>query len=319
MMTAQIGQAPAPVSMDWLAMYNRSQFRDRMRKTSKNSSKALKDATNTVNNRPSRPQNMHILQPHKKQRLSPQKKAQRHFITYNDENNNVNANMTGVVKPADNILSVKKNTYQPSLPVAVPILAGEEYRIVKSAAQSLLNLSFANGFNTPFPWNKVAHITPTAPAKTKIAKKPPQYAPKLVENIDKESTETSEPEDENNFLDTEEYRRRAQELLFQTSDILLGERKDAFFELVKRLCPYITIQRSGSRTLRTYLVDTRKKKRYRTYSDAIKGGALDPLLIETGTTVLLRGCVEEAKKRFHLLLEEQRQQQSICQVRVQTA
>lgn len=102
-------------------------------------------------------------------------------------------------------------------------------------------------------------------------------------------------------MDTDEYRERAQALLSKDTDIILQKRKDAFFQLLKQLCPYIVVERSGSRTLRTYLVDTRRKKRYRTYSDAIKGGALDPLIVETGTTVLLKGCVDEAQRRFAVL------------------
>ena len=102
-------------------------------------------------------------------------------------------------------------------------------------------------------------------------------------------------------LDTDEYRDRAQALLAKHTDIILQKRKDAFFQLLKQLCPYIIVERSGSRTLRTYLVDTRRKKRYRTYSDAIKGGALDPLIIATGTTVLLKGCIDEAQRRFAIL------------------
>ena len=113
-----------------------------------------------------------------------------------------------------------------------------------------------------------------------------------------------EREEDRGFLNSEPYRKRAQELLFSRTDILVGERKDAFFELVRQLCPYIDIVRSGSKTLRTYLVDTRKKKRYRTYSDAIKGGALDPLIIETGTVVLLKGCVEEAKRRYDMIVHK---------------
>ena len=122
--------------------------------------------------------------------------------------------------------------------------------------------------------------------------------PGLAEEEDKDvDVDTS-------ILNSEPYRKRAQELLFRKTDILVGERKDAFFELVRQLCPYIDIVRSGSKTLRTYLVDTRKKKRYRTYSDAIKGGALDPLLLETGTVVLLKGCVDEAKRRYDMLVQK---------------
>jgi len=213
----------------------------------------------------------------------------------NDENNNAQANLKvfprnilqekpkriplGVVSENTN---ANRATHQPSLYLEKNT---DEYRLACAAAQTLMKLSY----ETNFVWNPTETKERNAPEKLSIGLAHASKKPKSSIPV------------ENNPLDGEAYRRKAQNLLFMTSDILVGERKDAFFELVKTLCPYIDIVRSGSKTLRTYLVDTRKKKRYRTYSDAIKGGALDPLLIETGTTVLLRGCVEEAIKRFELI------------------
>lgn len=224
------------------------------------------------------------------------------FSEEGDENSNMKANMGNTNEPVYPALK-KPQIQQPNLTQL-------EYTMITKAAQSLLSLSVAKGLNDPWPFmtkqpeNTIQNPIQFQRHTTNIPfKLPPTIGVFQNHNMEaqKNTDKEEKDEEERNPLDSDEYRRRAQELLFQTSDILLGERKDAFFELVKSLCPYINIVRSGSRTLRTYLVDTRKKKRYRTYSDAIKGGALDPLLMETGTTVLLRGCVEEAKKRFALL------------------
>lgn len=237
--------------------------------------------------------NMQAIPGSKRQRVSTsgEYKDWNMFTEQGDENKNVCANLP---KP------MQAYAFPMKRPQAAIMLDGIEYNSIKQAALSLLNLSVASSFNEPYPWK--------GSGKSKTLKSVVATSEKLEAKTHSEKSEKKKADktkhdekDDNNPLDSELYRRRAQELLFQHSDILLGERKDAFFELVKRLCPYINIVRSGSRTLRTYLVDTRKKKRYRTYSDAIKGGALDPLLVETGTTVLLRGCVEEAKKRFTLL------------------
>lgn len=84
------------------------------------------------------------------------------------------------------------------------------------------------------------------------------------------------------------------------ANIAVTDRKGALRAVLSVICPLVELKECGYTNKRVFVV--KEGKRFRTYGDAIKTGALDALILQTGTALLLCGCHKQAEERYDYLM-----------------